>query len=213
MNIGEEILIGKMGQQPMDINDPSVDPQHAILRKTAAGVYQIEDNHSVNGVYVYGMRIKRKTVQEDTPIRLGSLGTTVGQLLQDPTAIDLGAIWAAYDAEKRQWDRKAMLVNYLRVLPSILTMALGMFVGPAMPNSRRALITISLTLIVLIISFLATDKIMAKKNQRMAEMNAEMQQKYVCPFCHNPLPLTAYSILKTKGCPHKGCSHYGCQLP
>ena len=34
MNIGEEIIIGRMGRQPMHIADQSVDPQHAILRKT-----------------------------------------------------------------------------------------------------------------------------------------------------------------------------------
>lgn len=42
MQIGEEIIVGRMGQQPMRIADASVSPQHARLRKTGVRTYQIE---------------------------------------------------------------------------------------------------------------------------------------------------------------------------
>lgn len=211
MNVGEEIIIGRMGQQAMHIADASVDPQHAVLRKTAEDTYQIEDKASAKGIFVFGMRIKRKTVKAETPILLGTFKTSVQQLLQDASSIDLGAVWDRYDKEKKQWDRKSMIVNYLRVLPSILTMLLGMFVGQGLENGTRMGITVGLTILVLIISMVASEKIMAKKNLRMAELNAEMQEKYVCPHCHKFLSFTPYKILKQhKYCPNPVCN---CPLP
>lgn len=211
MNIGEEMIIGRMGQQPMHIADANVDPQHAVLRKTAEGVYQIEDNDSTKGIFIFGMRIKRKTVKAETPILLGTFRTSVQQLLQDASSVDLSAVWNKYDAEKRQWDRKAMIVNYLRVLPSILTMLLGMFIGQGLDYGTRMGITIGLTILVLIVSMMASERIMVKKNNRMEELKAEMQEKYVCPHCRKFLGFTPYTILKRhKYCPNSACS---CPLP
>lgn len=200
-----------MGQQPMHISDASVDPQHAILRISDNGTYQIEDLNSTKGIFVFGMRIKRKTVNAETPILLGTFKTSVQQLLQDASDIDLQAVWDAYDKEKRVWDRKAMFVNYLRIIPSILTMLLGMFLGQNMENSTRMGITVVLTIFVLIVSMVVSEKLMAKKNLRMAELNAEMQTKYVCPHCHRFLSFTPYQILKqNKYCPNPNCN---CPLP
>lgn len=211
MEIDEEIIVGRMGQQPMHIADASVDPQHALIRKTGDGLYQIEDKGSAKGVFVFGMRIKRKIVKAETPILLGSFRTSVQQLLQDASSVDLEAIWNKYDAEKRQWDRKAMFVNYLRILPSILTMLLGMFLGQHLDNNTRMGITVGLTITVLIASMILSEKIMAKKNLRMAELNAEMQNEYVCPHCHKFLSFTPYRILKQKKyCPNPVCN---CPLP
>lgn len=198
MNIGEEIIVGRMGMQTMPIADLTVDPEHILLRKTTEGTYQIEDKGSTKGTFVFGMRVKRKTINAQTPIQLGSFKTTVQQLLQDTTAVDLNAIWEAYDKEKRQWDRKNMLVNYLRIIPSILTMILGMFLGQDFDNQTRMFITVGLTVSVLIISMILSEKIINKRNMRMAELNSDMQQKYVCPHCHRSLPLTPYQVLKTK---------------
>lgn len=200
-----------MGQQPMHISDASVDPQHAILRISDNGTYQIEDLNSTKGIFVFGMRIKRKTVNAETPILLGTFKTSVQQLLQDASDIDLQAVWDAYDKEKRVWDRKAMFVNYLRIIPSILTMLLGMFLGQNMENSTRMGITVGLTIFVLIVSMMVSEKLMAKKNLRMAELNAEMQTKYVCPHCHRFLSFTPYKILiQNKYCPNPNCN---CPLP
>ena len=207
MNIGEEIIVGRMGQQAMPIADLTVDPEHALLRKTAGGTYQIEDNGSTKGIYVCGMRVKRKTINAQTPLFLGNFKTSVQQLLKDPTDVDLNAIWEAYNKEKRQWDRKNMLVNYLRVIPSILAMIVGMFLGQNYDNQTRMLLTVGLTISVLIISMILSEKITNKRNIRMAELNADMQQKYECPHCHHALPLTPYKVLKGK----KFCPK--CNLP
>lgn len=35
MEIGESIIIGRMGQQPLHLSDASIDPQHAKLTRTS----------------------------------------------------------------------------------------------------------------------------------------------------------------------------------
>ena len=97
MEIGQTITIGRMGQQPMHIADTSVDPQHAKLTRTGTDTYQIEDLDSTRGTFVFGMRIKRKTVKTDTPFFLGQHKTSVRQLLTDLSTIALGQIWANYE--------------------------------------------------------------------------------------------------------------------
>lgn len=208
MNIGDELIVGRMGQQPMHIADSSVDPQHAILRKKEDGTFQIEDKGSTSGVFVFGMRIKRKTMQEDTPVLLGKFKTSVQQLLQDASSVNLQKVWDEYEAEKRKWDRRTMMVNYIRILPTMITMLVGILLGQNMENGMRMGITLGLTLAVLVISMVASERIVAKKNIKMAELNTEMQKTYVCPHCHRPLPLTPYAILKQNTyCPNPACSY------
>lgn len=208
MNIGDEIIVGKMGEQMLTISDPSVNPKHALLRKTGKSTYQIDDLGSTKGIFVFGMRIKRKTIKEETPILLGNFKTTVRQLLQDTPSFDLDVVWDAYDKEKRLWDRKNLLVNYLRIIPSILAMVLGMLVGQEFNSQTRMMITMGMTISVLVISMILSERIMAKKNMRMAELNAEMQHKYVCPHCHKFLSFTPYQVLKKNiYCPNPNCNY------
>ena len=96
MEINDQLTVGRMGQQPLHIADSGVDPQHALLRKTSEDIYQIEDLDSMKGVYVFGIRVKRKTVREDTPIFLGTFKTSVRQLLADASKSNLGKTWADY---------------------------------------------------------------------------------------------------------------------
>ena len=124
MEIGQTITIGRMGQQPMHIADTTVDPEHARLRRTGTGTYQIEDLDSAKGVFVFGMRVVRKTIKGDTPIFLGQYKTSVRQLLTDRSSVDLQQVWAHYEHEKIKWDRYSMLVNSIRMLTPIITMLL-----------------------------------------------------------------------------------------
>lgn len=199
MEIGEQIIIGGLGQQSMHIVDASVDPQHAFLRRTSADSYQIEDNHSSKGVFVFGVRIKRKTIKEDTPFFLGNYKTSVRQLLQDAAATDLEEVWNRYDTEKRRWDRYTMLVNSIRMFTPVLTMLLTQIVG------QNWMVSCGVLVGVMAIAMMAGEKVLAKKNIRIAEMNLHMQSDYVCPHCHKFLSLTPYKVLKSRQyCPHCG---------
>lgn len=190
MDINEKIVIGRLGQQPMHIAEQTVDPQHATLTKTGKDEYVLEDNDSSRGVFVFGIRIKRKTINEDTPIFLGTYKTTVKLLLRDASDIDLDAVWASYNAEKRKWDRWSTMVNSIRMLTPIVTMLLTQVIGQNFMISAVALV------VVMAIAMVAGEKVMKKKEVAMAELNSKMQLDYQCPHCHKFLGFTPYSVLK-----------------
>ena len=203
MEIGEEIIIGRLGQQPMHISDPSVDPQHAVLRRTGEDTYQIEDRQSQRGIFVFGFRIVRKTIKAETPFMLGGYKTSVSQLLQDIGSIDLEKVWKRYDKEKVRWDRYSLWVNSIRMLSPVLTMMVAQWVG------QNWMASIGVLVVVMLISMIAGEKVLSKKNLRMAELNAKMQSEYVCPHCHKFLGFTPYQILKQQ----RYCPHCGVPLP
>ena len=62
---------------------------------------------------------------------------------------------------------------------------------------------------VMVISMIAGEKVLAKKNLRMAELNTKMQAEYACPHCHRFIGFTPYSILKQ----NRYCPHCGVPLP
>ena len=187
----------------MHIADPSVDPQHATLRRTGEDTYQIEDRDSQKGVQVFGFRVKRKTIKAETPLFLGSYKTSVQQLLQDAASIDLTEVWNRYEKEKRRWDRYTLWVNSIRMLSPVLTMLVTQWVGQNWAVSGAVLIG------VMVISMIAGEKVLAKKNLRMAELNTKMQAEYACPHCHRFIGFTPYSILKQ----NRYCPHCGVPLP
>ena len=187
----------------MHIADPSVDPQHATLRRTGEDTYQIEDRDSQKGVQVFGFRVKRKTIKAETPLFLGSYKTSVRQLLQDAASIDLSEVWNRYEKEKRRRDRYTLWVNSIRMLSPVLTMLVTQWVGQNWVVSGAVLIG------VMVISMIAGEKVLAKKNLRMAELNTKMQAEYACPHCHKFIGFTPYSILKQ----NRYCPHCGVPLP
>ena len=199
MDIGESIIIGRMGQQPLHIADTTVDPQHALLKKTAPDTFQIIDNNSAKGIYVFGLRIKRKAIKEDTPLFLGGLKTSVRQLLKETTGEELQKIWDDYNKNKIKWDRYTMMVNSIRMLTPIITMSLTQFVG------QNWMVSCIVLVVVMAIAIIAGEKVLEKKNMAMAELTAKMQSEYVCMHCNRFLGFLPYNILKEKGyCPHCG---------
>ncbi|MCI5876517.1 MAG: FHA domain-containing protein [Prevotella sp.] len=199
MEIGQTITIGRMGQQPMHIADTTVDPEHARLRRTGTGTYQIEDLDSAKGVFVFGMRVVRKTIKGDTPIFLGQYKTSVRQLLTDRSSVDLQQVWAHYEHEKVKWDRYSMLVNSIRMLTPIITMLLTQTVG------QNWMVSVVVLVVVMVVAIVAGEKVLEKKTLAMAELNTRMQTDYVCPHCHRFLGLVPYAVLRSRHyCPSCG---------
>lgn len=199
MEIGEELIVGRMGRQPLHIADSTVDPQHARLRRTGPDTYQIEDLDSAKGTFVFGLRIVRKAIKADTPLFLGTYRTSVGQLLTDVSAVDLQQVWRTYEKQKIKWDRYSMMVNSIRMLTPILTMLLTQVVG------QNWLVSCAVLVVVMVVALFAGEKVMERKNLAMAALNARMQTDYACPHCHRPLGLVPYAVLaEKKYCPHCG---------
>lgn len=77
----QSIIIGRQGQQPTDIDDLSVSKRHLSATPMSDGRWSIEDLGSTNGTYVNGLPVVTAVVDADTPLMLGSLQTTLRQLL------------------------------------------------------------------------------------------------------------------------------------
>ena len=199
MEIGESLTIGRMGQQPLHVTDASVDPQHATLRRVNETDYQIEDLGSGKGIFVFGIRVKRKTIKADTPIFLGAYKTSVSRLLSDLSQVDLEAVWQQYSHERQRWDRYPAIVNSARMLTPVITMLLTQVVGQNWAVSAIVLVA------VLMVTMIVGEKVLAKKNVAMAELNARLQADYICPHWQRFLGFVPYTILKQKGyCPNCG---------
>lgn len=199
MEIGESLTIGRMGQQPLHVTDASVDPQHATLRRVNETDYQIEDLGSGKGIFVFGIRVKRKTIKADTPIFLGTYKTSVSRLLSDLSQVDLEAVWQQYSHERQRWDRYPAIVNSARMLTPVITMLLTQVVGQNWAVSAIVLVA------VLMVTMIVGEKVLAKKNVAMADLNARLQTDYICPHCQRFLGSVPYTILKQKGyCPNCG---------
>lgn len=199
MEVNETIDIGLLGQQALRLTDSTIDPLHAKLTKKGKNEYVIEDNNSSKGIFVFGMRVKRKTIKEDTPIFLGAYKTSVKQLLQDASAIDLEGIWNSYDSEKRKWERYATMANSIRMLTPIATMLVTQVIG------QNWMVSCIVLVVVMAIAMFIGEKVMAKKNFYIAELNSKMQTEYLCPHCHKFLGFIPYKVLSDKRyCPMCG---------
>ena len=206
MEIGEQLIIGKMGEQPLPISDPSVSPQHCKITRTGQNSYQIVDMDSAKGVFVYGLRIERKSVEAKTPFLLGTYLTSVEQLLKDPTKVDLQSIWDEYYKQKQKWERYSSMINIIRYLSPLVVACLTPLFG------QSIIITVGASVFTLLIARVATEKVRVKKDNHIHELNEKLKQTYLCPHCQKFLGFEPYHILKkNKYCPNaKVC---GRQLP
>lgn len=199
MEIGESMIIGRMGNQPLTITDSSVSVKHAEIKRISQDVYTIEDLDSDKGTFAVGLRIKYKHIRKNTPIILGTYKTSIEQLLKVTEDIDLEALWTRYENEKHKWDRYSTLVNSIRMLVPVLTLILSQIIG------QNWIVSISVLVVVTTIAIFASEKVMDKKTVRMSEMNSEMQENYLCKHCHRFLGFVPYKVLvKKKYCPSCG---------
>lgn len=203
MNIGESLIVGRMGNQPLPISDVSVSPQHVKITRTTSTDYQIEDLDSAKGVFVFGFRVQRKTIKDNTPFLLGGYKTSVQQLLHDPSKVDLAQIWNDYDKQKRIWERYSMLVNSIRMIVPVITIALTMVLG------QNIAIQISVIVAITAVVMVATESLNKKKNIKIVELNLELQRVYLCPHCQKFLGFIPYKVLKA----HRYCPNNTCGVP
>ncbi len=70
--LGEEMVLGRGPQSPIEILDDGVSRTHCRIGRTSHGTYKIEDLGSRNGTYVNGVRVADTTLQFGDKIAVGS---------------------------------------------------------------------------------------------------------------------------------------------
>ena len=214
------IIIGKLGQQPLRISEPTVSRHHAVVRPLGNNRYEIEDT-STNGTFVEGRKLsrgQRAVVTGSTPIVLGRFRTTVCTLLQIPEERDYTASWARleqvwndYAAQKRKIQLQQSRLMNMRVaimaVPTILSIIITQFIDPS--SAVKYLVPFGTALLMLLVVVLFTRTSNRAQESGMIkteELNADMMVKYVCPKCKTFLGFVPFSVVKKKGgCPKCGC--------
>ena len=80
---GERFAIGRLGNNDLVLNDPSVSRHHAEVRRTPEGHYRIVDLDSMNGVYVNGKRVHERALLSGDDIELGDVRISFELRLDD----------------------------------------------------------------------------------------------------------------------------------
>lgn len=70
---GERIVIGRAEDADISINHSSVSRTHAEIVNLGAGVYELFDRGSSNGVRVNGIKFERRVIEDDDEIELGDV--------------------------------------------------------------------------------------------------------------------------------------------
>ena len=70
---GERIIIGRAEDADISINHSSVSRTHAEIVNLGAGVYELFDRGSSNGVRVNGIKFERRVIEDDDEIELGDV--------------------------------------------------------------------------------------------------------------------------------------------
>lgn len=81
LSIGQSIIVGRQGSQPLQIADMTVSRRHCKITRVTQDEYELEDLDSSRGTVVNGQQIYQTRVRLDTPVSLGNFATSVGQLL------------------------------------------------------------------------------------------------------------------------------------
>ena len=67
---GPQVLMGRSGVCDIQLHDPKISRQHAILR-LLEGQYQLEDMRSLSGTWVNGRRITTYRLRDRDQVRMG----------------------------------------------------------------------------------------------------------------------------------------------
>lgn len=227
-----KIIIGKLGNQPFKITEPSVSRYHAELEvNELTGKMILRDTDSANGTYIIDnsghlKRIKEAVVGKETIVRVGAtvkfkikdlLGTTteVVPAKKEEEVVDISHLKRVYDNYTRnKMDIEAQLGNIMMLRLAALSisgviMALLSIILPEDmlgDNVTTTLIKALVTLLTMGISWVAVD-IKNKGLIRRRYGNEEYyKKKYCCPKCGYFFGTRVYENILAEGkCPNPAC--------
>lgn len=189
IHIDMSIKIGITGEQKVQIFDPSVDAVHAFITQKEDGRYIIEDNNSSTGVFVGSLRIRRKTISSDTPIRLGNYATSIDLLMTPPK--NLRIVWAKYMEDKWKINRQASQLGTWRGIAMPIGIVVSGILGTFL-KTDSLLLKLGISSIPSILSIITTivigkklERIQKENVGKMVELNNKFKNEYVCPKCHH----------------------------
>ena len=215
LNIGQTLVVGRLGAQAIKINDMTVSRRHCALRRIGPDDYEVEDLGSSRGTVADGIPVARMRVKVDTPLMLGNFQTSVGRLLglqvsprssaaagnvagaQDKI-IHIGhleSIFDDYQESVKELAKRRGSANIKRMLPMQIGMPLvmcgGMYLNLLFPPDQ--LLMANMLKGVLTLGCIAAAVKLSVGNvsansdivEEQFDLNRQFQIDYVCPDCKN----------------------------
>lgn len=221
-----DILIGKHGNQPFKLTEPSISREHALFHKDeVTGRMTLRDNNSTNGTWIMANdgRFKRLVgeapVGPNTIVRLGAKHTfMIKELLaggKKSVAVDISnlrAVYEKYQQDKMSLEAKTSNIMMWRMtslsLGSIFAILLTMLVPKdfAGDTTVSSIIKIAGSVVAIGLSWLIVD--IKNKNliRRKDENERNFRKKYCCPKCGYHFGTKLYENILAEGkCPNSNC--------
>ncbi len=223
-----DILIGKFGNQPFKLTEPSISREHAFFHMDeATGKMTLRDNNSTNGTWIMAANGNFKrlagevAVGPNTLVRLGAKQTfRIKDLMakmppkQDET-VDISGlrnIYETYNRNKMSLEAKTSNIMMMRMaslsLGSIFAIVLTMLLPKdfAGDTTASAAIKVAGSIIAIGFSWIIVD-IKNKSLIRRKDQNERFfRKKYCCPKCGYHFGTKLYENILAEGkCPNSSC--------
>ena len=224
-----DILIGKHGNQPFKLTEPSISREHALFHKDeVTGMMTLRDKNSTNGTWIMANdgRFKRLVgeapVGPNTIVRLGAKHTfMIKELLaggdghggydaggKKSVAVDIShlrAVYEKYQQDKMSLEAKTSNIMMWRMtslsLGSIFAILLTMLVPKdfAGDTTVSSIIKIAGSVVAIGLSWLIVD--IKNKNliRRKDENERNFRKKYCCPKCGYHFGTKLYENILAEG--------------
>lgn len=223
-----DILIGKFGNQPFKLTEPSISREHALFHlDEATGKMTLRDNNSTNGTWIMSASgsFKRLTgevpVSLNTLVRLGARHTfRIKELMaQQPPKTDdamdiseLRNIYETYNRNKMSLEAKTSNIMMMRMaslsLGSIFAILLTMLLPKdfAGDTTASAAIKVAGSIIAIGFSWIIVDVKNRSLIQRKDQNERFFRKKYCCPKCGYHFGTKLYENILAEGkCPNSSC--------
>ena len=224
-----DILIGKHGNQPFKLTEPSISREHALFHKDdVTGRMTLRDKNSTNGTWIMANdgRFKRLVgeapVGPNTIVRLGAKHTFMIKELRaggdghggydaggkKSVAVDIShlrAVYEKYQQDKMSLEAKTSNIMMWRMtslsLGSIFAILLTMLVPKdfAGDTTVSSIIKIAGSVVAIGLSWLIVD--IKNKNliRRKDENERNFRKKYCCPKCGYHFGTKLYENILAEG--------------
>lgn len=218
----QPIIIGRKGDQKLNIPERTVSGRHCSLTPTGAGRWLLEDLGSTNGTYINDIRIASQEVTVSTEVKLGpKFKATVGELLgltdvskerepqtplqQPADAIDISGLKDIYDTYKEAKltiEKDMRRTQFMRQLPMLILPIVLLGASFLFGSSEAAQLAQKITSGVCVLALLLVGGKMWRDSSSMPEkldqLNEQFKIDYVCPNCHSFFGQIPYEAVKNK---------------
>lgn len=225
-----DILLGKQGNQPFPLTEPSISRQHAIFHHDpTTGVMTLRDNNSTNGTWLqcangtFKRLVGTATVGTETVVRLGAKQTfRIKDLLksapapkpaEQPADISpLRHVYEAYTQNRMSLEAKTSNIMMWRMAAMSLGTIVSLVISAILPKEFAGDATTSLvikavgTVCAIAIAWWIVDIKSRSLISRKDQNERFFRKHYCCPKCGYHFGNKLYENILAEGrCPNNSC--------